>query len=71
MDRPRYAPAVHIELTDEQAELLRELLAGDLSELRMEISHTDNARYRMGLRDREVVLRSLLDLLGGPLAAER
>ncbi len=63
--------AVHIELTDEQADLLRELLAGDLSELRMEISHTDNARYRNALKDREVVLRSLLDLVGGPLPADR
>ncbi|HEX9258826.1 MAG TPA: hypothetical protein VF855_04765 [Acidimicrobiales bacterium] len=56
-----------MDLTEEQAVLLRELLDYDLRELRMEIADTDNHAYKKNLRERELVLRSILDLVGGPI----
>ncbi len=55
---------MRIELTDEQAADLRELLQGTLGDLSSEIAATDNAAYREGLRRRRGSLESVLELLG-------
>jgi len=55
---------MRIELTDEQAADLRELLQETLGDLSSEIAATDNAAYREGLRRRRASLESVLDLLG-------
>jgi len=46
-----------------QTETLRELLDNALRDLRFEIADTDNSAFKAGLRDRQRVLRSILDLL--------
>jgi hypothetical protein len=56
------------ELTESEADLLREIVEEWLSELRLEIGHTDNLDYREGLKRQEAVLHGLLDRLGAPAA---
>ena len=58
---------MELQLTDQQAEVLREVLDGAFRDLRSEIAATDNAEFKRELREREAVLREILDLLGGPL----
>ncbi len=58
---------VQIDLTDDQAGLLREILDSAYRDLRYEIVDTDNAGYKANLRTRETSLRALLDAVGGPL----
>jgi len=55
---------VHIELTSEEAEMLREILAYYLSELRMEIAGTESVDFREPLKKREAFLKELLQRLG-------
>ena len=43
---------ITIELTDQEAEVLNELLEGSLTELRMEISNTHSFEYRGRLHER-------------------
>ena len=52
-----------LEMTDEELELLRELLSFTLSELRMEIADTDSASYREKLKERKTLLAGLLEKL--------
>ncbi|MBO8154801.1 hypothetical protein [Thermovirga sp.] len=52
-----------LEMTDEELELLRELLSFTLSELRMEIADTDSASYREKLKERKALLAGLLEKL--------
>ena len=56
-----------LELTDDEATLLRALLDSSLRDLRMEIADTDSASFRRGLKVDEANIRSLLDRVGGPL----
>jgi hypothetical protein len=49
-----------IDFTPEESGMLREILESYLSDLRMEISHTDLMDFREGLKRREVFLKSLL-----------
>jgi len=56
-----------LDLREDQTSLLRDLLDHDLRELRMEIADTDNHEFKRGLRGREVLLRSILDQIGGPI----
>jgi hypothetical protein len=58
-----------IELTEAQRAELRELLGATLADLSSEIADTDNATYRSGLRERRVILESVLTLLGGDAEA--
>ena len=53
-----------LELTDQEANTLRETLTMDLSDLRMEIAHTENQEFREELKEKENVLRSLIGRLG-------
>lgn len=56
-----------LELTDAEAAMLRTVLDRTLRDLRYEIVDTDRREYRQGLQEDEVVIRALLDRLGGPL----
>lgn len=58
---------MHIDLTDDQADLLRQVLDGAFRELRYEIADTDNSGFKAQLREREAHLGALLELVGGPL----
>ena len=54
-------------LSDEEREMLAQLLAQDLRELRVEINHTDDRAFKAHLQHREQVLSGLLTRLGGAL----
>lgn len=54
---------IRIELTDEKAEFLREILGNHLSQLRMEIAHTDRKDFREFLRKRGQFLEEFLQNL--------
>jgi hypothetical protein len=62
-----------LELSDTQAEEMRELLEVGLRELTHEIAATDNARFRAGLQQRRQVLADVargIDMLRAvPVAA--
>ncbi len=58
---------MHLDLTDEAAILLREILNSAVRDLSHEIADTDNSTFRAELRDRRDAVRSILDQLGGPL----
>ena len=47
-------------LTPEEAEVLHDVLANYVSELRMEISNTDSMDFRERLKAKEVFLKGLL-----------
>jgi hypothetical protein len=53
-----------LELNDEEASLLREMLSGELSELRYEISNTDAQDYREKLRLKQHLLERVIAQLG-------
>ena len=52
-----------ISISDEDAEILREVLDAKLIDLRREISHTDSPRFRHTLEDVEGMLLRLLPQL--------
>jgi hypothetical protein len=58
---------VTLEINEEQMTVLREVLDSALRDLRMEVAQTDLSRFKMELREREVTIRAILDLVGGPL----
>lgn len=58
---------MELRLDDAQATLLQEVLDSSWRELRYEIADTDNSTFKAELRERGERLRSLLDLVGGPL----
>jgi hypothetical protein len=50
---------VQIIFTEEEQELLTELLKNDISDLRMEIAGTDQQGYRDMLKNREVLMKNV------------
>ncbi len=50
---------MELTLTDEEASELRDLLDGTLGDLSTEIADTDNAGYRVALKERRERLRSV------------
>ena len=56
---------MQLDLTDDEAVALRELLDQHLSSMHSEISHTDNPEFRAQLNSRRDVLRGLRARLGG------
>jgi hypothetical protein len=58
---------MQIEITDDEAALLRELLDVTCRDLSYEIAATDNSTFRAGLRSRRDAFSRLLDAVGGPL----
>lgn len=58
-------------LTDEQAECLVEVLETTLSDLRMEISHTDSSTFRETLKRRKVLLQEVATAIEEPVGTAR
>jgi len=56
---------MQLDLSDDDVELLREVLDAALDRLTSEIGHTDNRVYRQDLKDRRDRLRGLIGVLGG------
>jgi hypothetical protein len=54
---------IHLELTDEQQEVLQEVLEVDLADLRMEIHETDDHDFKQGLRNKEKIMAKILAAL--------
>jgi hypothetical protein len=54
---------VRIELTDEEAVTLREVLTSYPGDLRMEVANTDSMDFRESLKQTEVLLKALIDRL--------
>lgn len=54
---------MELTLTDKEILLLKEILEADLSKLLMEIANTDIRSMRRGLKEREDVLRSIVEKL--------
>lgn len=54
-----------LELTEPEAELLREIAGQALVTMRREIDHTDSRTYREELKWREAILEDLFERLGG------
>lgn len=59
--------ATTLDLTEEEAVLLRETLAEYLSDLRMQIAGTDSADFRAGLAHRREILERLVERLGSSI----
>jgi hypothetical protein len=55
---------MQLDLSDDDLELLREVLDTALDRLTSEIGHTDNRVYRQNLKNRRDRLRGLIDVLG-------
>ena len=54
---------LQIDLTEKQNEYLIELIEGTISDLRMEIAHTDSPFYKDKLRNRKDDLGAILEKL--------
>jgi hypothetical protein len=52
-----------IELTENEAETLKEILRSYLSDLRAEIADTDRMKMRNALKEKEVFINKLLETL--------
>ncbi|MCU0634084.1 MAG: hypothetical protein MUE41_04340 [Gemmatimonadaceae bacterium] len=52
---------ISLTFTRAEADLLRELLEGALSDLRMEIADTDSYDFRQALKRKESLLHRILD----------
>ena len=50
---------IQLMITEEEQEMLKELLESDISELRMEISNTHRQEYREMLKTRETLMKSI------------
>ena len=57
---------MQLNLKDDEAQTLRELLRDYLPELRMEVARTDRRDYRHRLVNRQDLVERLLDQLGEP-----
>jgi hypothetical protein len=55
---------MQLNLTAEEAEVLNEILTSYLSDLRMEISHTDSGFFRESLKEKENLLKKIIQDLG-------
>ena len=56
---------MNLDLTQEDAAILRDVIRSYLSDLHDEIAHTENFEFREGLQARQRRLTDLLDRLGG------
>jgi hypothetical protein len=54
---------MHIDITSEEAGMLKEILESYLSDLRMEISSTENMNFREEMKKREELLKRLIQHL--------
>ena len=60
---------VRIELTNDEAGVLAHALESYLSDLRMEISHTDRQEFRDGLKGEKAVIEKVIESLRVDAAA--
>ncbi|HEY7587037.1 MAG: hypothetical protein ACM31N_07300 [Deltaproteobacteria bacterium] len=60
---------MELTLTNNEAQLLKEILEADLSKLLMEIANTDIRSMRKGLKEREETLRTIVGKLPAAKAA--
>lgn len=58
----------HIDISDQDARLLRQVLEAKLTELHREESHTDSPRFRATLYDLDGALQRVLAQLPAPAA---
>ncbi|HEV7587676.1 MAG TPA: hypothetical protein VGO40_06060 [Longimicrobium sp.] len=56
---------MNLDLTQEDAAILRDVIRSYLSDLHDEIAHTENYEFREGLQARQRRLTDLLERLGG------
>jgi hypothetical protein len=61
---------VDFQLNEKEHRMLREILGGYLSDLRMEIADTDSKDFRDDLKERESFLKELLVRLEGGASRE-
>ena len=54
---------IELDLTPEETAVLASILETDLSDLRMEISHTDSFDFRTELKSRKALLNKVLERL--------
>jgi hypothetical protein len=59
---------MELQLTDDEAVMVRGLLDLAMRDLRAEIAGTDKVSFRRSLKADEDTIRGVLDRLGGPLA---
>jgi hypothetical protein len=57
--KERRQSMVQLKITEEERELLMELLENDISDLRMEIADTDRREYREMLKNREALMKKI------------
>jgi hypothetical protein len=50
---------IQLTVTEEERELLVDILENDISDLRMEIADTDRQEYRNMLKNREVLMKNI------------
>ncbi len=62
---------IQLDLNQDEREILTAILRNYLSDLRMEISHTDRMAFREQLKLRKQVLKKVLATLQAPETAER
>jgi hypothetical protein len=60
---------ISIDLSDKEAETLRQILEDDLSDLRMEIADTDSMAFRETLKDKKEVLQKVIGVIAQKSAA--
>ena len=60
---------MELTLTNNEAQLLKEILEADLSKLLMEIANTDIRSMRKGLKEREEALRAIVGKIPAAKAA--
>ncbi len=56
---------IQLNLTPDEASMLKDLLEDYLSDLRMEIADTDQQDFRERLKDEEMTIKKILKALGG------
>ena len=61
------SPAVRLELSEREAELVELLLTKELEETRVEVHHARNMEFKEELRDREHLVHQLLHRLRAPV----
>ena len=54
---------LHLDLTDEEKEVLLEVIETDLSDLRMEIHETDDRDFKAELKKKQQVMEKILAAL--------
>lgn len=60
-----------LQLTPDELQLLKDMLENDLSDLRMEITHTDRSDFKDSLKQRKQLMADILEKLHNiqPVAA--